>query len=133
MTISSMPSKYLRCPTCHKTPDYGKVQNIIRDAMAYRDNRPFNPEDPVIISETEIYCSTECYAIAVLREERGKREGRERKGGGNKVMAKHEERTFSDGLEIGKEMIRSRYEQEETRKCGVKTYETQLKLKCPQS
>lgn len=78
MTISSMPSKYLRCPTCHKTPDYGKVQNIIWDAMAYRDNRPFNPEDPVIISETEIYCSTECYAIAVLREERGKREKRRR-------------------------------------------------------
>jgi hypothetical protein len=46
--------------------------------MAYRDNRPFNPEDPVIISETEIYCSTECYAIAVLREERGKREKRRR-------------------------------------------------------
>ena len=58
--------------------DYGKVQNIIWDAMAYRDNRPFNPEDPVIISETEIYCSTECYAIAVLREERGKREKRRR-------------------------------------------------------
>jgi hypothetical protein len=34
-----------------------------------QDNRPFNPEDPVIISETEIYCSTDCYAIVVLREE----------------------------------------------------------------
>ena len=42
-------------------------------------------------------------------------------------MAKHEERTFSDGLEIGKEMIRSRYEQEETRKCGVKTYEREAR------
>jgi hypothetical protein len=38
-------------------------------------------------------------------------------------MAKREERTFSEGLEIGREMIRSRYKEEEIRKCGVKTYE----------
>jgi hypothetical protein len=25
--------------------------------MAYRDNRPFNPEDPIIITEEEVYCS----------------------------------------------------------------------------
>jgi len=59
----------LKCPTCSKTPHYGRVQNIISDAMAYRDNRPFNKEDPVIVSETEIYCKVHCYAIAVLREE----------------------------------------------------------------
>ena len=37
--------------------------------MAYRDNRPFDPEDPIIVSETEIYCSSECYATAVIKEE----------------------------------------------------------------
>lgn len=55
LSISSIASKYLKCPTCYKTPDYSRIQNIISDAMAFRDsNRPFNPEDPIIISETEI-------------------------------------------------------------------------------
>lgn len=45
------------------------VQSLLTDAMLYRDNRPFNPEDPIIVSETEIYCNVECYAIAVIREE----------------------------------------------------------------
>lgn len=39
------------------------------DVMAYRDNRPFNPEDPIIVSETEIYCSGTCYVLAVIKEE----------------------------------------------------------------
>jgi len=63
-----MPSENLKCPTCHKTPHYGKVQNIISDAMAYRDNRPFNAKDPVIVSENEIYCCAECYVISVIKE-----------------------------------------------------------------
>jgi hypothetical protein len=69
MTISKMPSKYVKCPICYKTPDPDKVQAIITDAMAFRDNRPFNPEDPIIVSETEVYCNVNCYAIAVVREE----------------------------------------------------------------
>ena len=69
MSISKIPSKYLKCPTCHKTPNYDRIQNILTDAMPYRDNRRFNPEDPIIISEIEVYCSAECYAIAVTREE----------------------------------------------------------------
>jgi hypothetical protein len=68
-TISKVPSKYLKCPTCLKTPSPDKVSAIISDAMAYRDNRPFNAEDPIIVSETEIYCNAECYAIAVVRKE----------------------------------------------------------------
>jgi len=36
--------------------------------MAYRDNRPFNAEDPVIVSETEIYCCAECYVISIIKE-----------------------------------------------------------------
>jgi hypothetical protein len=68
MSISKIPSKYVKCPTCFETPDYDKVQNVIADAIARRD-RPFNPEDPIIVTDTEVYCSVECYAIAVIREE----------------------------------------------------------------
>jgi hypothetical protein len=45
------------------------VSAIISDAMVFRDNRPFNPEDPIIVSENEVYCNVNCYAIAVVREE----------------------------------------------------------------
>jgi hypothetical protein len=69
MSMSKVPSKYLKCPTCHKSPNYDKIQTILSDAMVYRDNRPFDPENPIIISETEIYCSAECYVVAVIREE----------------------------------------------------------------
>jgi hypothetical protein len=69
MSISKIPSKYLKCPTCLKTPNYQIIENILSDAMVFRDNRPFHPENPIIVSETEVYCSAECYVIAVIREE----------------------------------------------------------------
>jgi hypothetical protein len=69
MSMSKAPSKYLKCPTCHKTPNYDRIENILSDAMAYRDNRPYNPHDPVIVSESEIFCCSDCYVIAVIREE----------------------------------------------------------------
>lgn len=69
MSISKIPSKYVKCPTCLKTPSYRRIENILSDAMAYRDNRPFDPENPIIVSETEVYCSAECYVVAVIREE----------------------------------------------------------------
>lgn len=69
MSMSKVPSKYLKCPTCLKDPNYKIVQSILTDAMAYRDNRPFDPDEPIIVSETEVYCSAECYAVAVIREE----------------------------------------------------------------
>jgi hypothetical protein len=65
-----MPSKYLKCPNCSKTPDYQKVKAILYDAINERKlRRPFSPEDPVIVSETEVYCCAECYITAVIREE----------------------------------------------------------------
>ena len=69
MSISKLPSKYLKCPICLKTPNYRRIENILSDAMVFRDNRAFNPEDPIIVSETVVYCSAECYVIAVIREE----------------------------------------------------------------
>jgi hypothetical protein len=71
MSISKIPSKYLKCPTCFRTLDVPRVQSIINDAMAYRDNRPFNVEDPVIVSETEVYCNAKCYAVALVKKEEG--------------------------------------------------------------
>jgi hypothetical protein len=67
MSMSKVPSKYLKCPTCLKTSNYRRIENILSDAMMFRDNRPFDPENPIIISETEVYCSAECYVIAVIR------------------------------------------------------------------
>jgi hypothetical protein len=69
MSISKIPSKYLKCPTCLKTPNYRRIENILSDAMMFRDNRPYDPENPIIVSETDVYCSAECYAAAVIREE----------------------------------------------------------------
>jgi hypothetical protein len=69
MSISKIPSKYLKCPTCLKTPNYRRIENILSDAMVYRDNRPFDPENPIIVSETVVYCSAECYVVAVIQEE----------------------------------------------------------------
>ena len=69
MSISKVPSKYLKCPTCLKTPNYRRIENILSDAIMFRDNRPFDPENPIIVSETEVYCSAECYAVAVIRKE----------------------------------------------------------------
>jgi hypothetical protein len=75
MNISKVPSKHLKCPTCLKTPNPDKVSAILSDAMAFRDNnnynRPFDPEDPIIVTETEVYCNVDCYVIAVVRQERG--------------------------------------------------------------
>jgi hypothetical protein len=68
MSISKIPSKYVKCPTCSKTPNYKRIQNILSDAMAYRDNRCFDPEDPIILSEGEVYCSAECYAVSFIRK-----------------------------------------------------------------
>jgi hypothetical protein len=69
MSISKIPSKYVKCPTCFKTPDSKRIQSIISDAISHRNNRPFYPEDPVIVTDTEVYCSSDCYTIAVIREE----------------------------------------------------------------
>lgn len=63
----SLPKAHLRCPICSKAPDYSKILNILSDAMALRDNRPYNPADPVIVSKREIYCSADYYVIAVIR------------------------------------------------------------------
>jgi hypothetical protein len=63
MSISKLPSKYLKCPTCLKTPNYRRIENILSDAMMFRDNRPFDPENPIIVSETGgiLFCRMLCH------------------------------------------------------------------------
>jgi hypothetical protein len=66
ISISKIPSKYLKCPTCSKTINYEMIEIILMDALG-RNNRPFKPSDPVILSDTEIYCNSHCFALSVIR------------------------------------------------------------------
>jgi hypothetical protein len=59
MSISKTPSNYLNCPTCFKSPNRKRIESIIADAIGRGDNRPFDPEDPIIVTDTEVYCSSD--------------------------------------------------------------------------
>jgi len=65
---SLMLSECLKCPTCSKEPNPERLAMIITEGSSYNITH-FDPKDPVIVSESEMYCSTECYAIAVVRQE----------------------------------------------------------------
>ena len=64
----SMSSEYLKCLICNETPNTNRLNAIVADVTSY-DNTPFDPRDPVIVSETEVYCSTECYTRGVIKQE----------------------------------------------------------------
>jgi hypothetical protein len=65
-------SEYLKCPSCNKEPDPERLAMIITESSPYTYNiTHFDPNDPVILSETEIYCSTDCCVRAVTKEEIG--------------------------------------------------------------
>ena len=65
---SLMLSECLQCPTCSKEPNPQRLAMIITEGSSYNITH-FDPKDPVIVSESEIYCSTECYVRAVVRQE----------------------------------------------------------------
>ena len=66
----TMLSEYLKCPSCNKEPNPERLAFIITEGSSYTDNiTHFDPNDPVIVSETEIYCSTDCCVRAVIKEE----------------------------------------------------------------
>jgi len=66
----TMLSEYLKCPSCNNEPNPERLAMIITEGSSYTYNiTHFDPNDPVIVSETEIYCSTDCCARAVVREE----------------------------------------------------------------
>ena len=65
----TMLSEYLKCPSCNKEPNPESLAMIITEGPSYNITH-FDPKDPVIVSETEIYCCTDCCAKAVVGEEK---------------------------------------------------------------
>jgi hypothetical protein len=65
---SPMLSEYLKCPACSKEPDPERIAMIITEGSSYNIT-DFDPNDPVIVSESEIYCSTDCYTMTVVKQE----------------------------------------------------------------
>jgi hypothetical protein len=65
-----MLGENLRCPSCNKEPNPERLAMIITEGSSYTNNiTHFDPNDPVVLSETEIYCSTDCCVRAVIKEE----------------------------------------------------------------
>jgi hypothetical protein len=51
-------------------PNSERLAMITTEGSSYSYNiAHFDPRDPVIVSEAEIYCSTDCCARAVVKEE----------------------------------------------------------------
>ena len=66
--IMTMFSEYLKCPSCNDEPNPERLAMIIVEGHSYSITH-FDPNDPVILSETEILCSTDRCVRAVLKEE----------------------------------------------------------------
>jgi hypothetical protein len=64
----SLSSEHPKCLVCDEVPNPKRVSALITEATTY-DNTTFDPRDPVIVSETEIYCCTECYMKGVITQE----------------------------------------------------------------
>jgi hypothetical protein len=63
-----MSNEYLKCLACDEIPNPERVSILITEATTY-DNTPFDPRDPVVVSETEVYCCTECFTRGVVTQE----------------------------------------------------------------
>jgi hypothetical protein len=64
----SLSKKYVKCLMCDEIPDPRRVNALIAETTTY-DSTPFDPKDPIIVSETEVYCCTECYTRGVVTQE----------------------------------------------------------------
>jgi hypothetical protein len=60
--------EYPKCLVCDETPNHKRINALIAEATMY-DSTPFDSKDPVIVSETEVYCCTECYTRGVVTQE----------------------------------------------------------------
>jgi hypothetical protein len=63
-----MSDEYVKCLACVDVPNTERVSTLISESTTY-DNTPFDPRDPVIVSETEVYCCTECFTRGVVTQE----------------------------------------------------------------
>ena len=57
-----------KCLVCDETPNPERVNALIAEATVY-DSTPFDSNDPVLVSETEVYCCTDCYTRGVVTQE----------------------------------------------------------------
>jgi hypothetical protein len=64
----SLLKEYPKCLVCDETPNPKRVNALIAEATMY-DSTPFDAKDPIIVSETEVYCCTECYTRGVVTQE----------------------------------------------------------------
>jgi hypothetical protein len=64
----SMLNEHPKCLVCDEIPNPKTMSSLITEATTY-DNIPFDPRDPVIVSETEVYCCTECFTRGVVTQE----------------------------------------------------------------
>ncbi|HKI08459.1 MAG TPA: hypothetical protein VKA09_08695 [Nitrososphaeraceae archaeon] len=53
---------------CDEIPNPQRVNVLKADATSY-DSIPFDTNDPVVVSETEVYCCTECFTRGVVTQE----------------------------------------------------------------
>lgn len=68
LELKSTLRRDLKCPICNKTPNTKRLKVVMTDGISY-NNALFDQRDPVILSDTEVYCSTDCYIRAVIKEE----------------------------------------------------------------
>jgi hypothetical protein len=64
----SMLNEHPKCLVCDEILNPKMMSSLITEATTY-DNTPFDPRDPVIVSETEVYCCTECFTRGVVTQE----------------------------------------------------------------
>jgi hypothetical protein len=63
-----MLKEYPNCLVCDETPNPKGVNALIPKATMY-DSTPFDSKDPVIVSETEVYCCTKGCTRGVVTQE----------------------------------------------------------------
>jgi hypothetical protein len=68
MLYHTMLSEYFRCPICNKELDYDRMMGIMTEGTSYNITH-FDPKDPIVVSESESYCSTDCFIMAVIKQE----------------------------------------------------------------
>jgi hypothetical protein len=64
----SISNEHPKCLVCDEILNPQRVSALKTETTTY-DNTPFDPKDPVIVSETEVYCCAECYMRGVVTQE----------------------------------------------------------------
>jgi hypothetical protein len=65
---TSNSNEYPKCLMCDEIPNPQRV-NVLKACATSYDSIPFDTKDPVVVSETEVYCCTECFTRGVVTQE----------------------------------------------------------------